>query len=69
MATLPWVTTVQLQISHLFKQKEHENRSPCLSRSMQFENSGNLGMRAENTHVQTAFVAIDDAAFFIYVKS
>lgn len=33
------------------------------------ENTGNLGARAENTHVQTAFVAIDDAAFFIYVKS
>ena len=26
--------------------------SPCLTRSMRFENSGNLGARAENTHVQ-----------------
>ena len=38
-------------------------KSPCLSRSMRFENSGNLGARAENTHVQIIFVATHSIQF------
>ena len=37
--------------------------SPCLSRSMRFENGGNLGAHAENTHVQIIFVATHSIQF------
>ena len=38
-------------------------QSPCLSRSMRFENSGNSGTHAENTHVQIIFVATHSIQF------
>ena len=40
--------------------------SPCLTRSMQFENSGNLGTCAENTHVQINFVATHSMQQHLY---